>query len=127
MKYFYNIIKADYLQRTRSYSFLITLVITVYVAYLFVPLHTASYTTLNVKGFKGAYNSAWAGYISGIMTTFMLSLYGFMLVNSGIKKDIDTEVGLIIASTPISNFSYLLSKQLSNLLVLLTIVGCTLS
>jgi len=94
-------------------------------AYLFVPLNTASYTTLNVTGFKGAYNSAWAGYVSAIMTTFMLSLYGFLLVNNGIKKDIDTEVGLIIASTPISNFSYLLSKQLSNLLVLLTIVACT--
>ncbi|MBB6270742.1 hypothetical protein HDF26_001169 [Pedobacter cryoconitis] len=125
MKYFYNIIKADYLQRTRSYSFLITLIVTVYIAYLFVPLHTANYTTLDVPGFKGAYNSAWAGYISGIMTTVMLSIYGFLLVNNSIKKDIETEVGLIIASTPISNFSYLFSKQLSNFLVLLTIVGCT--
>ncbi|QNK63938.1 hypothetical protein H7F33_05450 [Pedobacter sp. PAMC26386] len=125
MKYIYNIIKADYLQRTRSYSFLITLALTVYIAYLFVPLNTASYKTLNVTGFKGAYNSAWVGYVSAIMTTIMLSIYGFLLVNNGIKKDIDTEVGLIIASTPISNFSYLLSKQVSNFLVLLTIVCCT--
>lgn len=125
MKYFYNLLQADYLQRTRSYSFLITLVFTVYMAYLFVPLHTASYTTLNVPGFKGAYNSAWAGYVSAIMATVMLSMYGFLLVNSGIKKDIDTEVGLIIACTPITNFNYLLSKMLSNLMVLLTIVCCT--
>lgn len=125
MKYFYNLLQADYLQRTRSYSFLITLVFTVYMAYLFVPLHTASYTTLNVPGFKGAYNSAWAGYVSAIMVTVMLSMYGFVLVNSGIKKDMDTEVGLIIACTPISNFNYLLSKMLSNLMVLLTIVCCT--
>ncbi|WP_146610891.1 hypothetical protein [Pedobacter cryoconitis] len=125
MKNFYNLLRADYLQRTRSYSFLITLVFTVYMAYLFVPLHSASYTTLNVPGFKGAYNSAWAGYVSAIMTTVMLSMYGFLLVNSGIKKDIDTEVGLIIACTPISDFSYLLSKMLSNLMVLLTIVCCT--
>jgi len=125
MSYIYNIIKADYLQRTRSYSFLITLAVTVFMAYSFVPPDTASYTTLSAAGYKGVCNSAWVGYVSGIMTTIMLSFYGFLLVNSGIKKDIDTEVGLIIATTPISNFKYLLSKQLSNYLVLLTIVGIT--
>lgn len=125
MKYIYSIIKADYLQRTRSYSFLITLAITIYAAYSFVPPPTASYTTLNVVGYKGIYNAAWVGHVSAMMTTIMLSLYGFFLVNSGIKKDIDTEVGLIIATTPISNYGYLLSKMFSNFLVLLTIMGIT--
>ncbi|WP_219225528.1 hypothetical protein [Pedobacter antarcticus] len=125
MQYLYNIIKADYLQRTRSYSFLITLAVTVFMAYSFVPPDTASYTTLSALGYKGVYNSAWVGYVSGIMTSFMLSFYGFLLVNSGIKKDIETEVGLIIATTPVTNFKYLLSKQLSNYLVLLTITGIT--
>lgn len=125
MNYIYPIIKADYLQRTRSYSFLITLAATVYIAYLFLPPTDASYTTLSVDGFKGAYNSAWVGHISAIMTTMILAFCGFPLVNNSIKKDIDTEVGLIIATTPISNFKYLLSKQLSNYLVLCTIIGCT--
>jgi hypothetical protein len=125
MRYIYSIIKADYLQRTRSYAFLITLVITVYAAYSFVPPPTASYTTLNMPGYKAVFNSAWVGYISAMMTTVMLSLYGYFLVNSGIKKDIETEVGLIIATTPITNFGYLLSKMFSNYLVLLTIAGCT--
>ncbi|MBB2148649.1 hypothetical protein [Pedobacter gandavensis] len=125
MQYIYPIIKADYLQRTRSYSFLITLAITIFMAYSFIPAQDASYTTLSANGYKGAYNSAWVGYVSGIMTTIMLSYFGFLLINSGIKKDIDTEVGLIIATTPISNFKYLLSKQLSNYLVLLTIAGIT--
>ncbi|WP_316751112.1 hypothetical protein [Pedobacter gandavensis] len=127
MSYIYPIIKADYLQRTRSYSFLITLAITVFMAWSFIPAPDASYTTLSAAGYKGVYNSAWIGYVSGIMTTIMLSYCGFLLVNSGIKKDIDTEVGLIIATTPISNFKYLLSKQLSNYLVLLTIAGITFS
>lgn len=125
MRYLYSIIKADYRQRTRSYAFLITLAITFYAAYSFVPPPTATYTTLNVVGYKGIYNSAWVGYVSGMMTAIMLSLYGFFLVNGGIKKDIDTEVGLIIATTPITNFGYLLSKLFSNFLVLLTIAGCT--
>jgi hypothetical protein len=125
VRYIYSIIKADYLQRTRSYSFLITLAITIYAAYSFVPPPTASYTTLNVVGYKGVYNSAWVGNVSAMMTTVMLSLYGFFLVTGGIKKDIDTEVGLIVATTPISNFGYLLSKFLSNFVVLLTIMGIT--
>ena len=125
MRYIYSIIKADYLQRTRSYSFLITLAITIYGAYSFVPPPTASYTTLSIVGYKGVFNSAWVGYVSAMMTTIMLSLYGFFLVNSGIKKDIDTEVGLIIATTPITNFGYLLSKMLSNFLVLLSIASIT--
>lgn len=127
MQYIYPIIKADYLQRTRSYSFLITLAVTVFMAYAFIPAHDAGYTTLSAAGYKGVYNSAWVGYVSGIMTTVMLSYFGFLLVNSGIKKDIDTEVGLIIATTSISNFKYLLSKQLSNYLVLLTIAAITFS
>ena len=121
MKYIYSIIKADYLQRTRSYSFLITLAITIYAAYSFVPPPTASYTTLNVVGYKGIYNSAWVGHVSAMMTTIMLSLYGFFLINGGIKKDVDTGIGQIIATTPITNFGYLLSKFLSNFFVLLTI------
>lgn len=126
MQYLYSIVRADYLQRTRSYSFLITLAVTVFMAYSFIPAQNADYTTLSASGYKGAYNSAWVGYVSGIMTTVMLSYYGFVLVNSGIKKDIETEVGLIIATTPISNFRYLLCKQLSNYLVLLTIAVITL-
>lgn len=126
MQYLYLIVKADYLQRTRSYYFLITLAVTVFMAYSFIPAQNASYTTLSASGYKGAYNSAWVGYVSGIMTTVLLSYLGFVLVNSGIKKDIETEVGLIIATTPISNFKYLLSKQLSNYLVLLTIAAITL-
>lgn len=124
MKYIYSIIKADYLQRTRSYAFLIALAIGFYAAYSFVPPPTASYTTLNVPGFRGVYNAAYVGYVSGMMTTIMLSLYGFYMIHGGIRKDIDTEVGLIIATTPITNFKYLLSKMLSNLLILLTITSC---
>jgi hypothetical protein len=125
MKYSFTLIKADYLQRTRSYSFLITLAMTVYAAYSFVPPTDAAYTTLNVTGYRGAFNSAWVGYVSATMTAVMLSLYGFLLVNNGIKKDIETEVGLIIATTPITNFGYLVIKLFSNFLVLLSIAGIT--
>jgi hypothetical protein len=44
-------------------------------------------------------------------------------VNDGVKKDRDTGVGQIIATTSISNFKYLLAKSLSNFFVLLTIAS----
>ncbi|KXH84608.1 hypothetical protein [Chryseobacterium kwangjuense] len=122
----FNTLKGDYLQRSRSYAFLITVAIAVYAAHSFVPTPEADYTTLNIPGYKGVYNSAWAGNINALMTTVMLSLCGFYLVNSTIKKDIDTEVGLIIATTPVSNFGYLFIKFLGNLMILLTISGIAL-
>lgn len=123
MHEFIAIIKGDYLQRTRSYAFLITLAISLYVAYTFVPPLDAPYTTVRVGNFVGDYNAAWIGHVTAIMTSVFLSLVGFFLVNSSIKKDVETEVGMIIATTQVSNFKYLISKAVSNFLVLLSITG----
>jgi len=122
MKSFFTIIKSDYLQRTRSYTFLVTLCISLAVAYTFIPEPNANYSTIKIGNYLGVYNSAWIGYVTAIMTSIFLSLVGFYLVNGSIKTDIYTKVGQIIATTPISNFGYLFSKLLSNFLVLLTIV-----
>ncbi|WP_299311721.1 hypothetical protein [uncultured Aquimarina sp.] len=122
MKTFMSIIKFDYLQRTRSYSFLITLCISLAVAYTFVPEPNASYSTIRISDYVGYYNAAWFGYVTAIMTSVFLSLVGFYLVNSGIKTDQVTKIGQITSATPASNFKYLFSKVFSNFLVLSTIV-----
>ncbi|AXT53970.1 hypothetical protein D1818_02495 [Aquimarina sp. BL5] len=122
MKSFLSTIKFDYLQRTRTYSFLITLCISLAVAYTFVPEPNASYSTIRISDYVGYYNSAWFGYVTAIMTSVFLSLVGFYLVNSSIKTDQITKIGQITAATPASNFRYLLSKVFSNFLVLSTIV-----
>lgn len=122
MKSLFTIIKFDYLQRTRSYAFLITLCASLAIAYTFVPATDAGYSTIRISDYVGVYNSAWFGYVTAIMTSIFLSLIGFYLVNSGIKTDYDTKVGQIIATTNIRNFTYLIAKALSNFLVLLTIL-----
>ena len=122
MKSFFTIIKFDYLQRARSYTFLITLCASLAIAYTFVPEPNANYSTIRIADHVGYYNSAWLGYVTAIMTSIFLSLVGFYLINSGIKKDIETKVGQIVASTSISNFNYLFAKVLSNFILLLTIV-----
>lgn len=124
MKQLYRIVISDYLQRTRSYAFLITLAISLYAAYAFVPAAGANYTTLRVGNYIGIQNAAWIGYVTAMMGSIFISMIGFYLVNSNIKKDMDTGVGMIVATTRISNFNYLLTKMLSNFLVLLSITGC---
>lgn len=122
MKSFFNIIKYDYAQRTRSYAFLITLCVSLAVAYSFVPEPNAGYSTIRIGDYLGYYNSAWFGYVTALMTSIFLFFTGFYLVNSGIKADVDTKVGQIVAATPICNLTYLFAKMLSNLMVLLTIM-----
>ncbi|WP_299107300.1 hypothetical protein [uncultured Tenacibaculum sp.] len=120
---FIKIIKYDYLQRTRSYAFLITLCASLAIGYTFVPEPNATYSTIRIADYVGTYNAAWFGYVTAIMTSIFLSMIGFYLINSGIKKDVDTKVGQIIAATQLSNFRYLLSKTISNFLILVTIVA----
>ena len=122
MKPFIAILKYDYLQRTRSYAFLITLCLSLAIAYTFVPEPNANYSTIRIADYIGYYNSAWFGYVTAIMTSIFLSLIGFYLVNSSIATDVNSKVGQVFAATPISNFKYLFSKVLSNFLVLLSIV-----
>ena len=122
MKTFFTIIKYDYLQRTRSYAFLITLCLSIALAYSFVPEPDANYYTIRIGDYQGVYNSAWFGYVTAIMSSMFLSLIGFYLINNSIHNDIKTKVGHIVAATSIRNFNYLFSKLISNFLVLMTIV-----
>lgn len=122
MKLFLPIILGDYRQRTRSYAFLFTLAISLYMGYTFVPAPSAPYSTVTVGKYIGEFNAAWIGHVTALMASLFVSLIGFFLVNNSVKKDIDTAVGMIIATTRITNFKYLFSKAVSNFLVLLTIV-----
>lgn len=126
MSRYFSIIKADYLQRFRSYTFIISLLVSVIVAYSFVPAENANYTTIQVGKYVGLNNAAWIGHVTAIMASAFLWLIGFYIINNGIRRDKETGVGQIIATTSITNFQYLLSKSLSNFLVLLTIAAIIL-
>ena len=121
MNRYFSIVKADYLQRFRSYSFVITLLVSVIIAYKFVPSPDDNYTTVRIGNFTGLSNSAWIGHSTAILASIFLWLIGFYIINNGIRRDRETGVGQIIATTSISNFQYLTCKALSNFLVLSTI------
>jgi hypothetical protein len=125
---FYTI-KADFLERVRSYGFIVVLLLTLLAAYVFVPSPDAGYMTLKLASpgdssyFRGEYNSAWIGIMVALLTTLFLSLFGFFLVKNAINRDRTTGVGQIIATTPVSKPLYLFGKAISNFTVLAVIVG----
>ncbi|WNS40742.1 hypothetical protein [Paenibacillus sp. MMS20-IR301] len=119
----YNVARADVLERTRQFSFLLMLGITMLAAYFFIPPTDGNYATLYLDRYRGVYNSAWVGSSVAISTTLFLSLFGFYLVKNSIRRDEQTGFGQIIASTSVSKLNYLAGKALSNFTVLSVIVA----
>lgn len=117
-----NIIKGNYLQYLRSYSFLFVIAISLYVSFSFIPGPEANYTTIRFGIYSGAYNATWIGLATAILSSVFLSFFGFFLINGTIKKDIETRIGAIIGTSSISNFQYLFAKALANFLLLLSIL-----
>ena len=114
----FHIAKADFLQRIRTYYFLIALGVCVFIIYSFVPALDASYTMLSLGNYRGFYNSAWIGSMVSMCVPFF-ALIGFYVVNNSVKRDLETGVGQIIATTRVTKVQYLSGKLFSNFAVLL--------
>lgn len=117
----YNIAKADFIERVRSYYFLIALGVCIFMIYSFVPPLDAGYRIISLGNYRGFYNSAWIGGMVAMCVPFF-ALVSFYVVNYSVKRDIDTGVGQIIATTRITRLQYLTGKLLSNFSVLLLII-----
>ncbi len=119
----YHIMRADFLERSRRYSFLVTLGMTIFAAYLYLPPSSANYLTLGLGNYRGIYNTDWIGGAMAVLCSALLSLPAFYLVKNAIERDEQTRVGQIIATTPISNPLYILGKSFSNFVFLAVMVG----
>lgn len=102
---------------------MVTLLVSVLLAYHFVPAPEDNYTTVRVGSYVGVTNAAWIGHATAMMTSVFLWLIGFYLFSNGVRRDRVTGVGQIIATTSVTNFRYLTAKAGSNFLVLMTIVS----
>lgn len=118
LRILYQTMRADFLERVRSYQFLIMLGLMVAVTYLFVPPLGAAYITIDLDGYRGAYNSAWIGGSVAMLVAGYLGPLAFYAVKGSVNRDRDTGVGQIIASTPLKKPLYILGKWLSNMAVL---------
>jgi hypothetical protein len=115
----YQIARADFLERVRRYSFLVTLLFAVYLGYAAATGKIA----LRLGDYRGIYTSAWIGANMAMVASCFLSLVGFYVVKNAIDRDRATRVGEILAATPLTRAVYLLGKWLSNSAVLRVQVG----
>jgi len=115
----YAIGRADFLERVRRHSFLVTLLFAVYLGYA----AATGQISLRLGQYRSVYTSAWIGVMVSLITTTFLSLVGFYIVKNAVDRDRQTGVGEILASTPLSRTAYLLGKFLSNFAVLASMLG----
>jgi hypothetical protein len=111
----YHMARADILERTRRYSFLIVLGLVVWLGYLVASGVFALRVTPN---FTGEINSPWVGALMTVTVNMFLGWFGFYVVKGSVARDYDTGVGQIMATTPLNRVQYMLGKWLSNLAVL---------
>jgi hypothetical protein len=114
---------ADFRERTRRTGYLVTLAVAVVLGYLALPPASSLYVVMNAGGYRGMYNSAWAGMVTALAGTLWLMGGGFYVVRSAIARDQQTRVGQILAATPLRNAGYLAGKFASNLMVLASMAG----
>jgi hypothetical protein len=116
----YHLVKADFLERVRRYSFLLTLAGALYLAYAVL----TEKAQLRVgEGYRGVYNSAWVGALMTVTASIFLSLVGFYIVKNSLQRDVQTHVGQILATTPMRKSFYTVAKMISNFSVLAAMVG----
>jgi len=109
----YHIARADFLERVRRYSFLVTLAFTLYAAFE----ANRGNIVVNVGQYRGIYNSAWVGLLLSLTATVLITWIGFYIIKNTVERDRRTGVGQILASTPVDRVTYLAGKALSNFAV----------
>lgn len=114
----FAIARADFLERVRRYSFLVTLLAAVFLGYA----AATGKITLRLGNYRGVYTSGWVGAMVALVTTTFMSLIGFYIVKDTVERDRRTGVGEVLATTTLSKPAYAAGKFLSNLAVLTSIV-----
>ena len=114
----YQMARADFLERVRRYSFLVTLDFAVYLGYSAY----SGQVVLRLGDYRGVYNTAWLSALMTLVTTTFLSLVGFYVVRNSVDRDQQTGVGRILAATPMTRLLYTAAKMASNFAVLTAMV-----
>lgn len=110
---------ADFLERTRRYSFFLALVFAVFLGYA----TATGKIFIQFDEYRGLYTSGWIGTLVALVITCFVSLVGFYIVKNSVERDRRTGVGQILAATPVSNAAYAFGKFLSNFAVLAAMVA----
>jgi len=122
MNQVWQCIVADFRQRTRQQSFVVTLLAMSVLTLLFFPSPDAHYQTLVINGYRGIYNSAWIGVCLAMLNVLFLPLICFYLVKNALELDRQSLTSELIAATPISKLIFLFAKWCTSVIILVSIV-----
>lgn len=120
MSRIFTIIKHTMFKQIRTSSYLLVVVLSIFLAFLCVPGMNDGYQIIYLGGVRGIYNSAWLGSICAMLPVILLWLPGFYLLRSQISEDARLKIGQSIASSPVRKIQYIGSKFLSNFAILLS-------
>lgn len=110
--------RADFLERSRRWGFLLTLGMAAGLAYT---VH-AGLWTVRLGRWYAEPGPAWTGTLVAVVTGTFLSLAAYYVVRGTVDRDVRTRVGPILAATPASRLEYAAGKFLSDLAVLGTML-----
>ncbi len=113
------IARADLIERTRTFGILIVVAALLELGYLWVPDRTATYSTVDLAGWRGVYDSSWMGTISAILTVTFLPLFGFFSIRPAQSRDAVLGTYDIVASSPLPRAVVALGKWSSNVALLI--------
>jgi ABC-type transport system involved in multi-copper enzyme maturation permease subunit len=112
------IARADLLERTRTFGILIVVAALLELGYLYVPDRSAAYSTVDLAGWRGIYDSSWMGTVNAILTITFLPLFGFFLIRPAQSRDAALGTYDIVASSPLPRALVALGKWSSNVALL---------
>lgn len=114
-----TIARADFSERTRRFGFFVFMVATLGMGWLVYEGHVV----MLIGNVKGVFNSAWIGTLMALTAASFVSMVGFYVVKNAIENDRKTGVGEILCTTALTSSRYLLSKWLSNAMILSSVLA----
>ncbi len=109
--------------RLRRPATLWTLAILCWLAYSIIPDPATGRALLVLDDARAEYSSTTIALVTASLAAMLLSFAGFYLTSNGIRRDLLTRTGAIIAATPVPSPDYLLGKFLGAAGYLATIVA----
>ncbi len=116
------IVKADFLLRFRRTSTLLLFVVMCGLAYLVLPDPTSGRTFMKTGSQRVFYSSdaVAVGTVAQFSGIF-IALFGFYMLGSTIRRDVDTRTGFVLAATSMRSWEYIAGKFVGNIVFLLAL------
>lgn len=116
---------ADFRQRTRTFGMVVIVAAALQLGYLFVPDASAAYSTVDLGGWRGVYDSSWMGACTAWLCAMLLTFAGFFLLRPALARDAQLGTYPLLASAPLARAAVVLGKWASNV-ALLAMLGALL-